>query len=172
MGALVAVVLALSTGARADGKADEAAIRKMMAKLETAFAKKDIKTIMALSTPDFTEKAMGQTMTAAQAKAELEQEFKNTTAVHKMEMKVSKIEFKNGTAIVNTVDASDSTMADPQGQMGKKGASHRMAMTGTGRATCVKVKGEWKVKMYEELTMKMTMDGKPFNPGGNAPPKK
>ncbi len=159
-----AVVLALSiTGSgRADVKGE---LEKEFDKYIKAYLNHDLKAIEAMCTPDFTEKMGGKVYNRKQALDMMKQEFASMPKGGTATIKVEKVTPKGNTAIA---EASGMFKNKVKGQDGKM---HEMVGSGKSRETFVKTAAGWKVKMVEELTMTMTMDGKPFDPSKMAPPK-
>ena len=158
------------TPVRADS-ADEKAIRAMYVKLEQAFKNKDMDAIMALSTKDFTEKMPdGKVLSAKEAEQQMRQEFAMTKEVKSVSMHPDSIKVSGKNATVMGTFKFTDIVVDSQGMMGPKGAQHTLSGSGKSRVKLVKTAEGWRFKSEEGLSMKATMDGKPFNP--MAPPPK
>lgn len=158
--------------ARADDKAEIQALYDKLCKLIDS---NQVDGTLALETPDFKAKGRnGQTMDGKQLASQMKmqhQMMKNS----KMSIKVAKCTVKGKTADVTTAFKFSGEMVDQMGQMGPKGKTHIMGMSGGAHNVLEKTAGGWKFKSFEEAANgAMTMDGKPFNPmqGMGGPPKK
>ena len=154
------------------GPVTEAEARKgIMAAFDSAvksFKAKDIKGFMSVYTPDYTSKANGKTMSAKEMEAEMKMNMSNTKSVESATLSLGKVAVKGEAATADATFSLKATIADPQGRMGKPGATHKMGVVEKAREIWVKTKGGWKNKRSDMISETMTLDGKPFNP--MAPP--
>jgi ketosteroid isomerase-like protein len=141
------------------------------AKLVSAFKKKDLDGIMALSTKDFTEEdSQGKKYTAQQSANEMKQHFAMMKGPMNVEMAMSKLAVKGDTASYTSTFKMSGSMLDKDGIMGPKGKTHTMAGSGVETIELAKQQGAWKYKHVKGISQKMLLDGKPYNPGAQPPP--
>jgi hypothetical protein len=131
----------------------------MKPKVEMAFDHKDMKMFDQMSTKDFTETAMGHTMTKSQAMAEMKKEFATVKSVDcHLSLTSAKADKGTGTAFT-TGHVVMMTMPDP------KGKSHKVSVDMWEKQTWVKQGSTWKIKHLEQVKPPVTMmDGKPMQP--------
>jgi ketosteroid isomerase-like protein len=161
---LVAALIAIAVPAL--GQVDAKVEKELLAgygKVVAALKKKDAKGVVAYMTPNATMKQMGQTMTRAQFEPMLKQQIQMVD-VQSASIKFSKLVAKGDTANAEYTEYVKAKTKTPDG----KGAL--MEMVSKYKGTFKKMGGEWKLHSSETIgAPKMTMNGKPMNPG--APPK-
>ena len=159
---VAAVLLTASAGlALADVKSEIQAVTNKFLK---AYKTRDLKAIEKMCTPDFKYKVLnGQVMNLKQSLDMMKAEFSMMPEPAAMTMKVDKVRSRGNIAVAETSGSFKGKMPGPDGKM------HVMAGTGKSRQTYVKTAGGWKTKMVEEVSQKMTMDGRPFDPSKMAP---
>jgi ketosteroid isomerase-like protein len=135
------------------------------------FKAKDLKGFMSMYADDYKGKGMDGKPTDKKAtEAEMKQAMANTKTVKSSRYSIDKLTVKGNTATIEGTMALDMDVVDPDGQMGPKGATHRMHMVMKTRDVDVKSGGAWKTKSSEPLPGSMTMvDGKQFPPPHPAP---
>jgi ketosteroid isomerase-like protein len=163
LSALLAALASMSLGspARADDKAD---IRAAYTKISAAMASKNIKAVMALGTPDFSETQHGKTYNAADSTKMMTEEFKQMKTLEAT-MTANDISVKGKTAVVKSSYVMKGDMLTPDGK------THKMSSTGTSRDTLLKTGKGWLFKKVEGLSEKTLLDGKPFDPSKMEAPK-
>ncbi|MBS1717046.1 MAG: nuclear transport factor 2 family protein [Armatimonadetes bacterium] len=112
------------------------------------------------STNDFTMKQMGQTFDKKAVIAQMKQQL-SMGKVNESKTKVKSIVINGSTATVMTSGSFKMTM---KGKNQDK--AHVFAGQSETKDTWVKEGRVWKMKSIESVSDKMTMDGKPINPGG------
>jgi ketosteroid isomerase-like protein len=164
LGALAAAAtLSATATARADDKSD---IKAAYAKIAKAMKAKDVKGVMAMGTPDFSEKeANGQVMDAKHSEAMMAEQFKMTKSMDEVAMTPKSFDIKGKTAVVASVYTFKGTILTPDGK------SHKMVSNGTSKDTLVKTPHGWLFKKVEMGKDNTLMDGKKFDPTMMAPPK-
>ena len=131
-----------------------------------AYKSHDLKTLDAMATPDFKMKMGNTVMDRTQAMAMMKQEFASMPKGGEATVKVGKITTKGNTVIAVSTGSFKNKMKGPDGKW------HQMAGSGKSRETFVKTPSGWKIKLVEQLSMSMTMDGKPVDPMTMQPIKK
>ena len=92
-----------------------------------------------------------------------------TKSVNKVTYTMKSLTVKGDKALAEATSTVDVVVVDSRGEVGKKGAAHHLVQVETSKDTWVKAPSGWKMQRSESTGMpKMTLDGKPFNPG--APP--
>ena len=165
-----AALIAICGGARADDKKD---IEALYAKLSKDIKDNKLDATLALETPDFKSKTLdGRTMTGKEMVEQMKMEGANSK-VNKFDIKINKMTVKGKMASVDTLFEVGTTMTDTSGMMGPKGKKHKITGTGAVHNDLAKTKDGWKFKNMEQKSMKMMMDGKPFDPSkmGGGPKK-
>lgn len=162
--AILMMVGTVGVSARAD---DRKEINTLYKKLTTAMKKKDVKTVMALTTPDFSMKMPnGQVQKAGAIEASMRQMFSATKSIDKLETKIDSLKIQGNKAVAVSTTAFACTMQDAQGQ------THKYTENSTSRDYLVKTKKGWRFQRTEALKAKVTMDGKPFDPYGISQPSR
>lgn len=162
------VLSGLGTAARADDRQEIAALYE---KLRQALLHRDAHAARVLETPDFTTMEMGKPVSGKQLEAEMKQEFAATKAVKQAKIKITKVTIQGKNAAVENDFHFTADIVDTTGQMGAKGLTHTLSMSGTNHNTLVKTAQGWRFKTFEEGTQKMSVDGKPFDMSKMAPHK-
>lgn len=171
-GALMAGAVLFTSPARAD---DASEIKALFKQLTTAMMAGKYDDTLKMETKDF--KAVGpdgSSMTGQQMVATMKARD-GMMKLKSMDIKVQKLDIKGTSAVAESAFSTKSEMTDAAGQMGPKGKTHTMEMSGQAKNQLEKTKAGWKFKTFEQKVMKMTMDGKPFDPtkmGGAPPPPK
>ena len=138
---------------------------QLLPKLEKAFATKDASWFDKITTDDFTETMMGQTITKQQAMAGMKQQFQTVESC-KAKFKILTAKVVNGKGIATA--AGNFTMIMKPGADKKK---HTMTMSMRTKETWVRSGNAWKLQKLEEHGQgQMKMDGKPFDPSKMMPP--
>jgi hypothetical protein len=157
--------------AKADDKKD---IEALYARLSKYIKDNKSDAILDLETPDFKAKTIdGKTKTGKELAEQMKMEGAHEK-VKKFDIKIASMKIRGKSASVDTTFDVISEIVDAEGMMGPKGKKHKMSGTGAIHNELVKTKDGWKCKALEEKAMKMTMDGKPFDPskmGAGAPKK-
>lgn len=160
------VLAAASVAARADDAAD---IRAAYTKITAAMKAKNLKAIIAMEAPGYTETSSMGTMNAKQANAMMESNFKMVKVVKAAIMTPLDIKVNGKSATVKTKIHFVMVMTDKDGQMGPKGKDHVFTFDGTSTDVLVKTAKGWLFKSTKETSRKLLMDGKPMPEG---PPAK
>lgn len=135
-------------------------------KLEKAFAKMDAAFFDKVTTPDFTETMMGQTMTKQQSLANMKQQSQMMESC-KAKFKLLSAKVVNGKGIA----ASKGSFVMVMKPMSQGAAKQTMTIDMQTQETWVRSGGTWKLQRLVEVgKSKMTMNGKPFDPTKMAPP--
>lgn len=162
---VIATLIALGmvgVSVRAD---DRKEINALYKKLTTAMKKKDVKTVMALATSDFSMKMPnGQVQKADAIEASMKQMFSGTKSIDKLETKIDSLKIQGNKAVAVSTTAFACTMQDAQGQR------HKYTENSTSRDYLVKTKKGWRFKRTEALKAKVTLDGRAFDPYGISQP--
>jgi hypothetical protein len=135
-------------------------LMRTMPKVEKAFLKGDTTFFDKISTDDFTDTEMGQTMNKKQSMAQMKQGM----AMMKpsvCDLKLLSCSVKGGVGMAQTMMHMVATMMP----MKKGDKAHKMVMDMWENETWVKSGSGWKIqKIAQAKPMKMTMDGKPADP--------
>lgn len=164
---IVLAFAALTTFASArDANSDfKRFLKQLLPKLEKAFATKDASWFDKMTTPDFTEVMMGQTMTKQQAMAGMKQQFQTVESC-KAKFQILTAKVVNGKGLASA--KGNFIMIMKPGADKKK---HTMTMSMKTKETWVRSGNAWKLQKLEEQGQgKMLMDGKPFDPSKMMPP--
>lgn len=137
-------------------KAEWQKMYDMAAKL---FDKKDADALFSHMAPDFTIVMGKRTMKGDEARTSMKTWFGMMKELH-CKMTVSTVSSKGDTTTIVDHFHNTGTMIDP-----KTHKPGKFVDTGTETATWVKVGGDWKMKRLVSSDEKMTLNGKPFNPG-------
>ena len=157
---ILAIVVGFGVAARGDDKAVREELTRDYAKVSAAFKAKDMKTINDFMTPDFVLKQQnGTTKTRAEVNVDF---MRQMMALESGDWKrsITKLTVTGDKATVLVDGNFDGVMKNPQ----KPDEKHRFTQDAKGRDTWVKTPAGWRIKGSEVLSMKMLMDGKPFNP--------
>jgi hypothetical protein len=153
--------VALASFAVADANSDFAKFAKEMApRAKRAFETRNAKFFETTSAPDFVDKMMGQPMTKKQSMAEMKRMFDECKSI-KADLKVLSTKASGNTGVAMTF--GHMTMITKPSKQDPK--SHKIVMDMWLKETWIRSGKTWKMKMIESAKpMKMTMDGKPFDP--------
>lgn len=151
-------ILAISS-ASAQG---DAQVRKELessyAKLTKAFKSKDVKTIFAMGTNDFSYVAKNKTkMDRKSAEAMITGQMKMIQEVQTVSNVIKKLTVKGDTAIAIVTGTVKGKMINP----GQQGKTLALVSIGDTKDTWIKTSKGWKLKSVEVLSDKTTLDGKP-----------
>lgn len=134
----------------------------------SAMKKKDMKAMKAAMAPTVTKDfkyietgpgaAGGKPQTFDEMVANMEMGFSTMKTIDKVETKLLSLSEKGNAATSKSSHLLAGTMVGPD----KK--SHKFAYSGTSIDTYRKEGGVWKMASMKWADMKMTMDGKPFDP--------
>ena len=161
MAAFGALNTLLAAPVRADAKADIAALYR---RVSAALMAKDVKGVVACSTPDYVAIENGTKMDLKQSQTMLEMEFQSMKSIKEFSYTPAKVEVKGTNATVLSNVKMTATMGSPDGK------THKLAVTGTSKELLVKTPNGWLIKSMETLSSAASMDGKPMQTA--APPKK
>jgi hypothetical protein len=157
--------------------ADDAATVKKQAeanhvKTMAAFAKKDVKGMMAYCSNDYEAVSPMGKLNREQTAAMMKQYMQSTKKVYSNSYKVSDVKVSGNKATGKAVFTLDAQIMDAEGMFGIKGKSHRMKMEDTNKVTWTRSNGNWLTSREEQVSSKMIIDGKPFDPMAQAAPNK
>jgi hypothetical protein len=144
--------------------ADAKTIKATHAKLLAAFKAKNAGAVKSLFTKGFTQTANGMTFNRDQAVAQMVQGAGSS----KVDWTMSGLEVSGDKATYTSNFTFETTSVDNAGMLGPKGKTHKMGGAGVQKVQMVKESGKWLYNHLEAVSLKMTMDGKLFNP--QAPP--
>ena len=169
IGVISAMAMALVFGAQVV-RADTAAVRKAIsaryAASDAALRKKDAKALLAMITPDFTVKtAAGQTLTAKQLPALLQQEFAAIKEVKNTRWSILEFGVKGNVATVKMTQTLSGVFT------GQDQKTHTLSSTNVSVDTWVRTPSGWKLRKSVELSEKTLVDGKPLPQMGNTSTK-
>lgn len=152
----------LVPGAWAGDSALKQKAQKMYDHASQMFAKKDIKNLSMGFADDFTSKSKQGVLNKKQMIAMMKEMFATTSNV-RVSMKVLSATRKGKLVTVKSYSVWKGTTKD------EKGVPHEMVYSGSSTEIWDTSGKHWKMKsMVDGNDMKMTMDGKPFDP--TAPP--
>lgn len=121
----------------------------------------------AVHDPGFTSKSPdGQTMDLTQYMGLMRSERANTSKTHAATMTAGPVHsLGNNEVLLRVSYVYDTTGKDSMGMFGKKGAVHRVRMSGTMKDVWVRGNNTWLRKSSEDLGGgEMVVDGKPWVP--------
>jgi len=162
----VAVVLAGSVVGHAESLREtlasrDAALTKAMKAKDFAKIKKLIKSFVS---SDFVYVEEGRKQTADQMLAGMKMGLGALKKVTVANAKILTLKETGNTAVATSIHSAGGLVA------GRESKPHEMVYIGDVVETYKKIDGKWKLQSMRWNNTKMTMDGKPFNPG--TPPKK
>ncbi|MGC8667552.1 MAG: nuclear transport factor 2 family protein [Chthonomonadales bacterium] len=161
--AVLMVVLG-AQGLRADVTAVRKALSARYAASDAALRKKDARVLMGMVTPDFTVKtAAGQTLTAKQLPALLEQEFAAIKEIKDSRWRILDLKVKGNVATVKMTQTLSGVI------LGQDQKTHTLSSTNVSVDTWVRTSAGWKLRKSVELSEKTLVDGKPVTQGGGEP---
>lgn len=132
---------------------------EMKPKVEKAFATKDIKFFEENTTSDFTETMNGKKTTKKESMKGLKDFFAMCKSI-KTSMKVMSCSVK-GSSATATISSHLVAVMNP---MQKGGKPMTIVMDSTEKQIFEKTGTSWKLKALEQVKVKGTLDGKPFDP--------
>lgn len=159
LGVLVCVA-GLNSVARADDKKE---IDALYNKVQKAMIAKDLKTIMASGTKDFTYTEAGKTMSGEQISSQMQQQFSMTVGTPKSKFTITSCVVKGKTASVEC-----SNFTEMQIKLGDS-KPHTLVSNSKEKDSLVKTDKGWLMKAVNVTSDKMTLDGKPFDPSKPPP---
>jgi ketosteroid isomerase-like protein len=168
----MAVALMLPVAALADAASDlKKEVEANHVKAMKAFAKKDVKGMMAFVADDYSGvDMMGQKQNKAAVEKEMAGYIKDTKKVNSSSYTVSGVKVNGNKASGKAKFVLDALVVDTQGMMGAKGKAHRMKMDQDYAVTWVKRGGKWLLTSENPSgPPKMEVDGKPMSAGGPPP---
>ncbi|HEY3783189.1 MAG TPA: nuclear transport factor 2 family protein [Fimbriimonadaceae bacterium] len=151
--AIPSALLAITLIASAQN-ADKAQIKKQYAKLAVAMKAKDIATIEAMETKDYSEEAMGKTMARKESDEKMKQEFAAVKSIKSLDIEVLDLKIYGKTAIATSKYTMVATIAGGDGKM------HTLKAQGKTTDNLVKANGGWLFKHEKDSGYKATLDGK------------
>lgn len=154
---VIAVAISTLSTSCAFAESDAAVRKQLVAGYNTIIAAmkaKDIKPIVAISTPDFTLKEGSHTFTAEQTMAREKKMFAATVPFGKITMTIAKLRVTGGTAVA-TVDFLSSVTVPV------KGKNCTIIDRGQTQDTWVKTTKGWRMKRVVTIKGGRTIDGKP-----------
>jgi hypothetical protein len=159
--------------------ADDATVRKELLhqfdKSVAAWKRKDVKAFMTTFSPDYKGVGMnGQTQDFKGAEAEFAETIKSTKSLDAASMTIDKLTANGNLAEIDQTMKLKMTVVDTPGQMGPKGATHKMDIVGRSHEAWEKQGGQWKMKSTKTLPGgSLMVDGKAMGgpPSGGAPKK-
>jgi hypothetical protein len=144
-------------------KADGAAVRKEMQrefdKAVAAWKKKDVKGFMSMFSPDFKGVGMdGQPVDYKGIQAQIARTIKSTKSIDSATLSIDKLATKGNQATMDVTMKMTMVVADPRGEMGPKGGTHKLDLVERSHEVWEKTGGQWKQKSMRPLpggTMKI-----------------
>ena len=160
---LLLAVAAFATISVASAQNLKATINKMNQAVCRALKNRDMALFEKITRPsvtsDFKHVEMGHSMTYDEMLAQMKQSFAMLKKVNSATAKTNKISIHGDTATSESTHHIVAVMAGPD----KK--NHKMVMNGLTKDVYRKEGKQWKLAEMDWVNQKMTMDGKPFNPG-------
>lgn len=162
------LVLSVSNAAIVDGTATvkkqiQADFNQAMAALKN----QDIKGFMTFTADDYQGNDQGMKVNKAYVEQTLQMYKGDANKINSYSFDIKNLKVSGKKATGRAIFKLDSTMLDSQGMMGEKGKTHRMTYAQVFATTWMKSAGHWQRSKETSVGQpKMSMDGKPFNPGG------
>lgn len=156
----LACVLAPAMGRAQQVPAEIDALYKAFVK---AYDAKNVKAVMALTTPDLTLRQRSMTLNARQTREMLEATFANPSRVSTT-YKILSCQVRGSTAVCKVSMTTKGRMADADGKL------RSIQATSVSNDTLVKTTGGWRIKASDTLSETMLVDGKPLAASPGPPP--
>ena len=152
-------------------QSDEAAIKKEIRagydKHVLAFKAKDVKTLVALTTPDWkVTDANGASANRAQWETTLIAQMPRIKKIREYSVSLDKVTFINGKVTAFTTTHFVGTNSDPTGK------THDVVEKAKARDNWVKTSAGWRIQHSDALSFEVIVDGKPINPYAGTKPTK
>lgn len=158
---ILCVASLAATSLAADANSDfKRFMRRMMPQMERAFNRKDVVYLDKISTSDFTDTAMGRTMSKAESLKEMKVAYAQAKSV-RAKFKILAMSASGNSGVAMT-SGHVVMITKPRGGKDK---SHRMVMDVWEKQTWIRSGKTWKIQKNEQTKpTKSTVDGKPFDP--------
>lgn len=127
-----------------------------------AYDAKNVKGVMALTTPDLTLRQRSGTLNARQTREMLEATFANPSRVSTT-YKILSCQVRGSTALCKVSMTTKGRMADGDGKL------RSIQATSVSNDTLAKTGGGWRIKASDTLSETVLVDGKPLAPPPGPP---
>lgn len=150
-------MLHVSGPARADEKTDRHALEAIYAKVDQAIKNKDVKSIRAYMTEDFSLKRQdGKVLNRNESLDSIEQSLGQLGEIHSSTTTINDLKEVEGTAVADTTQVLKARIDGPDNK------SHELVATAKSRDTWSQTEHGWMIKRSEDLGQSATMDGQPL----------
>ncbi len=154
---MIGVGAAIAAAVWADATSDaRKAIQAQYDKENAAAARKDVRTMLSIMSPDFVAVTGGQQVTAPQMQQSLTQMFKLASNISGVTY-IDKVALHGKTAVVLVHDRSALTLTNPRNPNQKA----RLVVESRDQDTWVRTAKGWLETRSKELSRKRTVNGKP-----------
>ena len=135
------------------------------AQMAQAYKNKDLSRFLKPLADNFVTVGIdGATQTRNDYDASEKSDLEDAQSVQEARYKIEKIIVGKSEAVVTCSSRIEFTVLDKDGTLGNKGKKCHFIASGTNYDRWHRAKGQWKLAYEEQITGKITMNGKPFTP--------